>query len=80
MMKGTPMLVQVLLIVDIILTIYVVYRWRSNRRLEATFKHLLKPGPSWSTGPKPPTLSPDVLRSMRKHPSYQSKRHVGKRR
>ncbi|GEM_PF-3885129 len=64
-----------LIILNVILTIYAVYRWRSTTRLEAAFKDVL---------PKPelPAMSPDVLRSMMKHPSYLPKRnrHVGRRR
>ncbi len=73
-MKGTPMmLLTVLIAINVILITYSICRWRSNLRLEAAFRHLLPK-------PKLPAMDPDVLRSMRKHPSYQSKRHVGLRR
>ena len=72
-MKGTPMmLLTVLIAINVILITYSICRWRSNLRLEAAFRDLRKPDL--------PAMDPDVLRSMRKHPSYQSKRHVGLRR
>ena len=73
-MKGTPvMLLTVLIAINVILITYSVCRWRSNLRLETAFRHLLPK-------PKLPAMDPDVLRSMRKHPAYQSKRLVGRRR
>ena len=74
-MKGQPlMLLTILIAINVILITYSICRWRSNLRLEAPFVDLRKS--------ELPSMSPDVLRSMMKHPSYLPKRsrHIGRRR
>jgi hypothetical protein len=69
-MKGHPMtLLAILGAILVVLIIYSIYRWRSGVRLEAAFR-------ARSRRPVVADMAPDVLRSMRRHPSYRSKREA----